>query len=540
MNPNPADTSPWTPLRVPVFRSLWLAALASNVGTWVHEVGAAWTMTNLTTSTTLIALVQASAMLPMFLFALPAGVLADLLDRRRVLLLAQAWMTLSAGGLAWVTAIDAVTPQLLLLFTAMLGCGVAFSAPAWQAIVPELVGRRELPKAVALNSMGFNMARALGPALGGALLALFGAAANFALNTLSFVGVLLVLARWDRPEEDGDALPGENFISAFRVGTRYVRHSPRFQAVMVRGGLFVFAASAWWALLPAVVRFELNAGPGGYGLVVGAFGVGAVTAAWALPPIRERVSADFLAVFASTFFAVALFGLALAPAAIWATAVATIAGGAWLTVLSGYNVAAQSSLPSWVRARALSAYLVIFFGGLAGGAGCWGAVADFLGPRWALALAATVLLAGLTASLRFRLGKVDPSRLAPSRHWPAPLVAFDPEPDGGPVLVTVEYRIDPEQAAEFARAMQKVRRSRQRAGSVRWGLWADAAEPGRYLESFVDESWVEHLRHHHRLTEQDLAIEESGRAFHRGPEPPRVRHYLSHASPLRPPRARSS
>lgn len=536
-SPTPAsagdDSSPWTPLRIPVFRALWIAAMASNVGTWVHEVGAAWTMTSLTESKTLIALVQASATLPMFAFALPAGVLSDLFDRRRVLLFAQGWMALSAGGLALATAFGAVTPELLLLFTAALGCGLAFSAPAWQAIVPELVGRQELAKAVALNSMGFNVARALGPALGGALLALYGATANFGLNAVSFAGVLVVLARWRREPEESSTLPGESFGGAFRVGARYVRHSPRFQAVMVRGGLFVFAASAWWALLPAVVRFELGAGPGGYGLVVGAFGLGAVSAAWVLPPIRARVSADTLAVFASGVFALVLMGMALATQVWVVAAVAVFGGGAWLTVLSGYNVAAQSSLPSWVRARALSAYMLVFFGGLAFGASTWGSLADALSPRWALTIAALLVAAGLTSALRFRLGKVDPSRLAPSRHWPAPLIAVDPEPDGGPVLVTVEYRIDPERTREFELAMQKVKRSRRRAGSLRWGLWEDAAEPGLYIESFVDESWLEYLRHHQRLTEQDQAIEELGKAFHIGAEPPKVRHFLSHAAPAR-------
>ncbi|MCB1055352.1 MAG: MFS transporter [Acidobacteria bacterium] len=532
-SPSPSSTSPWTPLRVKVFRAMWLAALASNVGTWVHEVGAAWLMTSLTTSAALIALVQASATLPMFVFALPAGVLSDLFDRRRVLLLAQGWMTLAAGGLALITALDAVTPQRLLVFTAALGCGLAFSAPAWQAIVPELVDRSELHKAVALNSMGFNSARALGPALGGLLLATVGPAANFALNAVSFAGVLLVLARWRRDRDDDSLLPGERFFGAFRGGARYVRNSPRFQAVMVRGGLFVLAASAWWALLPTVVRFQLGAGPGGYGVVVGCFGAGAVSAAWFLPPIREKVSADALALFASGIFSAALVGMALAPA-VWAVAaVAILAGGAWLTVLSGYNVAAQSSLPGWVRARALSAYMVVFFGGMAIGSSLWGGLADWLGSRWALIGAAGVLLFGLLAALRFRLGKVDASRLAPSRHWPAPLLATDQEPDGGPVLVTVEYQIDPTRVREFELAMQKLKRSRRRAGSIRWGLWEDVAQPGRYIESFVDESWVDHLRHHNRLTEQDRSIEQSIAAFHVGAEPPLLRHFLSHARPRR-------
>lgn len=521
-----AERSPWSPLSSPLFRGLWLAGLASNVGTWVHEVGAAWLMTSLTESTTLIALVQGAATLPMFVFALPSGVIGDLVDRRRLLLAAQGWMTLSAALLAAITALGLTTPGLLLACTAALGCGLAFSAPAWQAIVPELVGRDQLAPAVALNSVGFNLARAIGPALGGVLLAAFGPAVNFALNTLSFAGVLVVLWRWKRQPEDVSLLPHERFGSAFRVGTRYVRNSPRFQTVLVRGGLFVAAASAWWALLPAVVRFELGAGPGGYGLVVGAFGAGAVLAAWTLPPIRRRLSADALALLASVVFALGLLGLAAAPGPWMAAAAAAFSGSAWLTVLSGYNVAAQTALPGWVRARALSVYMLVFFGGLAGGATLWGGLADWIGTRRTLTVAAVLLLAGLTLARRFRLGAVDPSRLAPSRHWPAPLLAAEPELDRGPVLVTVEYRVDPADADAFVAAMQKLQRSRRRAGSIRWGLWADAAEPGRWIESFVDESWLEHLRHRERLTAQDRQIEESVHRFHRGDEPPVTRHFL--------------
>ncbi len=525
-----SSSSPWTPLAIPAFRALWLAGMASNIGTWVHEVGAAWVMTSLTDSATLVALVQASATLPMFALALTAGVIADIVDRRRLLLAAQGWMALTAAGLAATTALGAVTPLRLLLFTAALGCGLAFSAPAWQAVVPELAGREQLAKAVAINSMGFNVARAAGPALGGFLLATVGPTANFALNALSFAGVLVVLGRWRWQPEGETALPPERFLSAFRVGARYVRHSPRFQAVMVRGALFVLAASAWWALLPVVVRFQLGAGPGGYGLVVGAFGVGAVTAAWMLPPIREKVSADTLTVVASSVFALGLAGLAVAPAAWAAAAVGTVAGGAWLTVLSSFNVAAQSGLPSWVRARALSVYMLVFFGGLAGGSVIWGRMADAVGTRSALLIAAASVAVGLLAAIRFRLGHVDPSRLAPSRHWPAPLITLEPVPDRGPVLVTVEYRIDPSDADAFGRAMRKVARSRRRAGSVRWGLWTDATDPGRYIERFVDESWIEHLRHHERLTTQDLGIEEAARAFHRGDGPPEVTHFLWHAT----------
>lgn len=532
-----ANDSPWSPLRIPAFRALWLAAIASNLGTWAHEVGAAWLMTSLTPSPTLVALVQAAATLPMFVLALPSGVTADLFDRRRVLLVAQGWMAASAFVLAAVTMLDLMTPGRLLLLTASLAIGLSLSAPAWQAIVPELVGFGELQKAVALNSMGFNVSRALGPAIGGLLLAAIGPWANFLVNALSFSGVLLVLWRWQREPERSSLLPEERFLGALRLGMRYVRNSPRMKTVLLRSGLFVSTASAWWALLPVVARFGLELGPGGYGVLVGCFGGGAVSAAWMLPPIRKKLDADALSLAASGVFAVSLVTLSVSTRAesmsVYAAALAAVlGGGAWLTVLSGYNVAAQSAVPAWVRARALSIYMLVFFGGLSLGATLWGAVAERLGSSLALLLAAGSLLLGLTSARR-RLGKVDPSRLAPSRHWPTPLVHGEPEPDGSEVLVTVEYQVDPEDADEFLRAMQVVGRSRRRAGSLRWGLWNDASEPTRWVESFVDESWIEHLRHHERLTDLDAAIEGRAIAYHRGDGPPKVSHYVSAQRPRR-------
>ncbi|MDA8017395.1 MAG: MFS transporter [Thermoanaerobaculia bacterium] len=533
--PSPADRpdtdSPWTPLGIPAFRALWLAAIASNLGTWAHEVGAAWLMTSLTSSPTLVALVQAAATLPMFLLALPAGVAADLFDRRKILLLAQGWMAASAFLLAASTWLELVTPPVLLLLTASLAIGMALSAPAWQAITPELVGFGALPKAVALNSMGFNVARALGPAMGGLLLALAGPWANFAVNALSFSGVLLVLLRWRREPERSSLLPEEGFLGALRLGMRYVFNSPRMKTVLLRSGLFVLPASAWWALLPVVARFSLDLGPGGYGALVGCFGAGAVCAAWMLPPIRKRLDADALSLMASGIFAVSLVILAVssrgAPGgALAAGGAAVLGGGGWLTVLSGYNVAAQSAVPAWVRARALSIYMLVFFGSLSLGSALWGTVAEQLGSFVALLGASAALLLGLFSGKR-RLGQVDPSRLAPSRHWPTPLVHIEPEPEGSEVLITVEYRVDPSDAEEFMAAMWVVGRSRRRAGSVRWGLWNDTADPERWVESFVDESWTEYLRHHERLTGLDASIEGRATAFHRGEEPPVVSHYVA-------------
>lgn len=518
--------APWAPLREPVFRSLWLATVASNLGTWVHEVAAAWLMTSLAPTPPMVAAVQATTSLSMFLLALPAGALADLVDRRRLLLVTQSWMALAALTLGLLTLFDLITPLALLAFTFVLGLGAALNAPSWQASVPELVGPERLPAAVSLNSLSFNMARSVGPALGGVLLASLGAGANFMLNAATFLAVVAVLMRWQRPVVEAP-LPSERFFGALRAGARYVRNSPRFQAVLVRGGTFVLFGSALWSLLPLVARFGLGVGPGGYGVLLGSFGCGAVAAAVNLHRLRRRVGFDRLAAMASVVFAATLVVLGSGASFAAACLALVAAGGAWLTVLSGFNVAAQTAVPGWVRGRALSIYLLVFYGAMAVGSTLWGAVAARLGTGSALGVAGGGMLLGLLAMLRFPVAVGEGTSLAPSRHWPAPLLATEPEPDRGPVLVTVEYLVDPARADEFVRAMHRLGRSRRRGGAIRWGLWQDAADPQRWLESFVDESWLEHLRHHERVTAQDADIEGAAREFHRGPERPRVFHYLA-------------
>lgn len=523
----PAPSSPWSPLRRPLFRGLWIASLASNIGTWMQEVGEGWLMTSLEPSPAMVSLVQVARGLPLFLLALPAGALADVLDRRRVLLVSQLWMLGGAAALGLLTLTGRITAWSLLGCAFAIGLGTAINSPAWQATVPELVDRRELPQAVALNSLSFNVARALGPALGGLVIATLGPGANFLLNAASFLGVVAVVAAWRRPPQP-DILPSERFLSALRTGARYVRYEPALHPVLVRGGLFVFFGSALWALLPVVARFDLGRGPGGFGALLACFGSGAVLGAANITRVRRRLGADRMALVGTVVFCAALAALAVARHFYVACAAMFAGGGAWLSVLSGFNVAAQLSLPSWVRARAMSAYLLVFYGAIAAGSATWGAVAARTGTRAALGAAALgSLILGLLARARFRLREGDAPDLSPTRHWPAPYLAIEPEPEGGPVLVTIEYRIDPARAAEFGRVMRRVRRSRMRSGAVSWGLWVDASDPGRHVESFVDESWVEHLRHHQRVTAVDRDVEAEARAFHIGPEPVAVSHFLA-------------
>lgn len=517
--------SPWSPLRHRTFRALWTATLASNVGTWLQSVGAAWLMTSLTPSAVMVALVQAATSLPMFLFSLPAGALADVVDRRRLLLFTQAWMLLSALGLAGLTAAGVMTPWLLLLFITLLGLGAAFNQPAQQASIPEMVPREDLAAAVSLASVGFNIARAVGPALGGLIVAAAGAQANFLLNAASFLGVLVVLYRWKRPA-GSSMLPAERFLGAMRTGVRYVRHSPEVLAVIARGSAFVLCASSLWALLPVVAR-ELGRGPAGYGLLLAALGAGAVSAAMILPRLSRRGSTDLIVAVSNLVFAGAIVALGTVRS-FWLLFAALLgAGGAWLSLLSSLNVALQMMVPSWVRGRALSVYMLFIFGGLTGGSALWGAVADRTGVGPALLASAAGLVLGLLLTFRIHLRSGEGLNLAPSRQWPAPRIAHDLEPDQGPVLVTLRYRIDPARAAEFSAAMRDLRRVRLRGGAMQWGLFCDASDPGLYTEVFLVESWMEHLRQHERITVADEEVRLRAGSFHLGPEPPVVEHLLA-------------
>jgi MFS family permease len=525
----PAPASAWSPLRHPLFRWMWIATVASNIGTWLQNVGASWMMTSLTRSTTLVALVQAATSLPSFLLALPAGALADVIDRRRILLVTQGWMAAAAAALGVLTLAGWTTPWSLLGFTFLLGLGAAANNPAWQAIVPELVPRQELAGAIALGSIGFNIARAAGPALGGLIVAAAGPGWTFILNAVSFLGVMAVLYRWRRPSEEA-VLPAERVLGAMRTGARYVRHSPEVLAPIARGSVFIVCGSSLWALLPVVAR-GLGHGAAGYGLLLTALGAGAVAGAMVLPRLKRFASTDGVVAAAVLAFAAATLALALLRSFPLLLLMMLVAGGAWLSLLSSFNVAVQTAVPSWVRGRALSVYMLIFFGGLAAGSALWGLLGEKLGVVPALCLSAAGEALGLLATSRLHLRSGEGLNLAPSRQVPAPVVAYDLEPERGPVLVTVDYEVAPEQAAEFSRAMHQVRRIRLRDGAMEWGLFADAAAPGRYAEVFLVKSWLEHLRQHERATVADRDLVEQARRFHAGPGRPEVRHLV--LEPLR-------
>ena len=482
-------------------------------------------MTSLTPSPLMVSLMQTATSLPVFLVALPAGALADIVDRRRLLLFWQGWMLVAAAGLGVLTLVGATTPWILLTFTFALGLGAAMNAPAWQAITPELVSRAELPAGIALNSVGFNIARAVGPALGGFVVAAAGPAAVFLLNAASFVGVIFVIYSWQR-KSSRSGLPTERLFGAIRAGMRYVHYAPELDAVLVRVGVFISCGSALWALLPIVARQQLQVESLGYGVLLGCLGLGAVLAAAFLPKVRQRISVDQLVVIATVVFAIATLALAYVNnlALVY---MALVAGGvAWMAIMSSLNVAAQITAPSWVLSRALGAYQLVFQGGIAVGSVLWGIVAEHLGNRTALLGAAIGLIVGLVAAPRYRLTADEKLDLTPSLHWSEPTVMINLRPEDGPVLITIEYHIDPERGRDFAVVMHDLRRVRRRDGAIRWGLFNDTADPSRYVETFIVESWAEHLRQHERFTITDRAVEERAYSFQIGSTAPTVSHLI--------------
>ena len=525
VKPHAAATSSWSPFQHPVFRALWLATLVSNMGTFMQSVGAAWLMTSLSTSPAMVALVQAVSIFPMFLLSLPAGALADIIDRRRLLLVTQAWMMVAAGLLAALTLLGAASPRMLLSFTFLLGLGAAMNAPAWQAIVPELVPRRELAPAISLNSAGFNLARAIGPALGGVIVAGAGAGATFVLNAVSFLGVMIVLYRWQRPVTV-TALPAERMVAAIHTGLRYVRHSRGLQAILWRTGIFILFSSSLWALLPLVVRFEMGGSSADYGILLGCFGAGAVAGAGLLPRMRRLLPVEVLLGGVTLIAAAMIAVTALVPHMAALVAAMVLSGAAWLVVVSLFNVAIQIAVPAWVRARVLAVYMLVFAGGFSVGSAVWGTVATHQSLKAALLWSAGGLGLGLLAAIRYRVNLDDESDLTPSLHWPEPHLILEPRPEQGPVLITMEYLIDPPQSGQFARAMRALSVIRRRDGAIRWGLFQDTANPGRFLETFIVETWIEHLRQHERMTVADRSLEEKAFSFHTGSGRPHVQHLI--------------
>ncbi|WP_436876925.1 MFS transporter [Siccibacter turicensis] len=516
--------STWSPLRAPVFRMLWIATVVSNIGSWMSDVGTSWMMLSLSPNPLWVALVQAASSLPMFLFALPSGVMADIIDRRRYLLFSQLWMFIVAIGLSALALTGQVTPLVLLISTFLLSTGAAMSSPPFQAIVPDLVSKKELAPAIALNSLGINISRAIGPALGGLILSFAGPWVVFLLNALSVLGVGIVLWRW-KSEPSVQKLPPEHFFSAVRAGLRYVHAAPVLRNVLVRTVAFFLFASAGWALLPLVARRELGLGPGQYGIMLASIGLGAICGAILLPRLRARFNPDRLMVLASLLFALTMLALAFVRHFWLLTGLEFFTGMAWIAVLSTLNVGAQRSAARWVKARALAVYLTVFFGSMTLGSAIWGQLAAQFSIPLSLCLAAAGMVIASATVRRWRLDK-DPD-LNLDSHVEQGVSELTLNSQRGPVMISVEYQIDPDQASAFIRALQEMRRVRRRGGAMSWAVYEDIQQPGTFVETFVVGSWMEHLRQHERHTENDFQIQRRVRAFQRGEIPPTVRHLVA-------------
>ncbi len=448
------SASVWSPLRHSVFRALWIASIVSNIGSWMQDVGESWLMTSLTLSPVLVALVETAGSLPVVLAALPAGALADIVDRRRLLIVMQVWMVIVATAMGVMALTGHMTTSRLLSLTFLLGIGSAVGNPVWQAITPELVPSKDLPAALSLGGVAVNIARAIGPAIGGLIIAASGPWVVFFINAVSVLAVFLVVYRW-QPAPRTSKLPAEEIISAMRAGTRYLRHSPELQTVLLRCAGFIVCASALWALLPQQARRGLGLSSFGYGALLGCLGIGAIAGAWLLPTLRKRFAINQL-----------------------------VAGGSIVFALSS-----------------------------------------------ALLTSAVGLVIGLLFTWRYRLVAKKNLSLAPSMHWPEPVMRIESEAGDGPAITSIEYRIDPKTAEEFLDALKDLRRIRLRDGAIRWNVLRDSADPERYLEIFVTESWGEHLRQHERITAEDRKVEQRVQAFHVGTQPPKTTHLIAEELP---------
>jgi len=511
------------PLRVPIFRHLLIADLVSDIGTFMQNVGAAWLMVSLRAGPGYVALIQTAASLPYFLLALPAGSAGDIFDRRRLILYTETWMVGVALILAVLTISGSMSPWLLLALTFALSAGDAFETPTWRAILPELVSKDDLAAASALNGIEFNLARAVGPAVAGAVIAAAGVATAFAANVVSFFGVILVVARWKRPIRNRTA-PPETLTGATAAAIRYVRNSPAILTVLVRTGIVMFFSSTLFALLPSVAR-SVNDSAIGYGVLLGCFGAGAIGGALIMQTLRARFSTEWIVSAGVVILGVGIITItrlhslsALAP-------VILVSGAAWVLFISLINALVQNLSPDWVRARVLAIFTLVYMGSFALGSAFWGGVAQREGIRLALIYSGLGSVGSVILTLFARLPD-STADLTPWNHWRMPVIVKEVGAEllEGPVLVTIEYSVVSGQEAEFIGAIRKYARTRRRDGAYQWGIYRDTEVADRFVEIFLVHSWAEHLRQHERQTKGDREVEQRVNSYVAGE--PRVRHLL--------------
>ena len=514
-----------SPLRIPIFRAVWIASILSNFGGMIQSVGASWMMTSLASSPQMVALVQASTVLPFMLLALFAGAVADNLDRRKVMLTSQFFMLAVSVALALFAWQVWLTPWLLLFFTFLIGCGMAMNGPAWQASVGDIVPRTQLGAAVALNSTGFNIARSVGPAIGGAIVAAAGAAAAFLVNTVTYLGLIIVLLRW-RPPAVQRRLPREGLVVAMGAGLRYVAMSPNLRIVMIRATCFGLAANAAPALMPLVARDLVLGGPLTYGILLGAFGIGAVIGGLSSGGLRKRLTTETLIRLASLTLAVGTAITALSPYLAITVAALMIAGASWVLALSTFNITIQLASPRWVVARALSVYQMMTFGGMAAGAWALGVIAEDHGVLAALSTGAAVQAAIVLIGFLLPMPEAEDLNLDPLSQWTEPETAIQIEPRSGPVVVNIEYRIETLNIVGFLAEMTERRRIRRRDGAHGWTLLRDLQDPELWIERYHVATWLDYVRHNQRRTHADFENVAALHALQKQGEPVRVHRMI--------------
>ena len=513
------------PFGNPVFRSLWFATLISNLGGLVQAVAAGWTMTTLTDSEQMVALVTASTTLPIMGLSLLAGVFADNYDRRKIMLIAQLLMLVMATGLTIVTFLDLLTPWLLLTFTFLIGCGAALHNPSWQASVGDIVPRDQVATAVAANSMSFNLMRSVGPALGGLIIVLAGAVTAFAFNALSYLALIVALTLW-RKKDLPNPLPREPFRQATTAGVRYVGLSPNLLRIILRGSLFGLSAVSVLALLPLIARDFLSGSASTYGILLGCFGAGAVVAALTNARTRARFNSEIIV--RSTFVTMALGILCLATIhnAFISGVALMVCGGSWMTTNSLLNVSLQLSTPRWVVGRALSFYMMGNAFGMVTGSWVWGWLAESQGLQFSLITSAVILVTGALIGYVLPLLDFDRLNLEPLNRFIEPTLAVQLAQRTGPIMVTMDFDISEDDIPEFLTVMTTRRRIRIRDGARRWSLLRDLEQPNIWTEKYYVATWVEYVRHNQRRTVSDLGVSESLSRLHQGSEPPRVRRMI--------------
>ncbi|MTI09941.1 MFS transporter [Curvivirga aplysinae] len=515
-----------SPLKHKSFAFLWLAALVSNIGTWMHEVGAGWLMTELSDNPLMVSLVAASTSLPVFLFVLVAGALADILDRRKYLLWTQFYMLLLAIGLTFMTWSDMMTPWLLLFFTFAIGTGAALMMPAWDAIIPELVPRNDLSQAIALGSIGINAARAIGPALAGLIIAASGSYAVFALNTVSFLGVIISLLYWRRNVVDRGMAP-ERFIGAIKAGIRFTRYTKSLQIVLLRSGLFFITAIALLALLPLYVREVLQGNAQVLGYLQASMGIGAILTAFVMPLAKKHLSIDSLLFIAAAILSLSFIMLSMTEHLILACIALFTGGMAWIMVFSLLRVKAQETVPNWVRARAMSVMLMVSFGSMALGSAIWGQLVNIIGLQITYAVIAPISFIVAFLMIPFSLKNMTHQNheQAKEYHQHRKLRVI-PNRDEGPIQVTIEYRLSSLKEDDFKYRIHQLSLIRKRNGAYRWHLFKDLETENVFVEQFLIEDWEEHERQHARTSVDEKTIHDGLISCLEDGTQPIVKHYL--------------